>query len=301
MSTVMPGNVSLSGNAGATTPAMPAGRMRSGPYRFAAIAAGFAIALTILSLGVHRSLRERRRVAIRAMGGRYCAARPLALAARLLRSGRTQAAAFLLAWWHRRETHRGRVDEARARMASAGRRRCRRHLDNGLGRRRSRRCRRMARLPFSCSASMASPPRDRRPHRHGDDVLPDGDVAPNPSATRRREIREFHRFNITRDHCWSHSRPRILVKGPVIVVLIALAAFLYLAMGRVNPLRVAARRWPWIMLALAIGVAATWYVPASSRGVPTRGAASLSIENFGHFLPAKWAGRAKRRDPSITL
>jgi len=31
---------------------MPAAAMRSGPYRFAAIAAGFAIALTILSLGI---------------------------------------------------------------------------------------------------------------------------------------------------------------------------------------------------------------------------------------------------------
>ena len=52
MSTVMPANVSLSGNAGEMTPAMPAAAMRSGPHRFAAIAAGFAIALTILSLGI---------------------------------------------------------------------------------------------------------------------------------------------------------------------------------------------------------------------------------------------------------
>jgi len=89
----------------------------------------------------------------------------------------------------------------------------------------------------------------------------------------------------------------ILVKGPVIVVLIALAAVLYLAIGRVNPLRVAARLWPWIMLAVALVIAAAWYVPAFIAGRSDAWGGVFIDENFGHFLPAKMGGTGEAARP----
>lgn len=89
----------------------------------------------------------------------------------------------------------------------------------------------------------------------------------------------------------------ILVKGPVIVVLIALAAVLYLTIGRVNPLRVATHPWPWIMLATALVVAAAWYVPAFAAGRSDAWGGVFIDENFGHFLPAKMGGTGEAARP----
>jgi hypothetical protein len=89
----------------------------------------------------------------------------------------------------------------------------------------------------------------------------------------------------------------ILVKGPVIVVLIALAAVVYLALGSVNPLRIAARRWPWMMLAVTLAVAAAWYVPAVIAGRSEAWGGVFIDENFGHFLPAKMGGTGEAARP----
>jgi len=89
----------------------------------------------------------------------------------------------------------------------------------------------------------------------------------------------------------------ILVKGPVIVVLVALAAVLYLAIGRVNPLRVAACRWPWIMLTVALAISAAWYVPAFIAGRSDAWGGVFIDENFGHFLPAKMGGTGEAARP----
>lgn len=89
----------------------------------------------------------------------------------------------------------------------------------------------------------------------------------------------------------------ILVKGPVIVVLIALAGVLYLALSRLNPLRVAARRWPWIMLVVALVIAAAWYVPAFIAGRSDAWGGVFIDENFGHFLPAKMGGTGEAARP----
>ena len=89
----------------------------------------------------------------------------------------------------------------------------------------------------------------------------------------------------------------ILAKGPVIVVLIALAAVLYLAMGRINPLRLAARGWPWLILLIALAVAAAWYVPAFIAGRSDAWGGVFIDENFGHFLPAKMGGTGEAARP----
>ena len=93
----------------------------------------------------------------------------------------------------------------------------------------------------------------------------------------------------------------ILVKGPVIVVLIALAGVLYLALSRLNPLRVAARRWPWIMLVVALVIAAAWYVPAFIAGRSDAWGGVFIDENFGHFLPAKMGGTGEAALPYTVL
>ena len=89
----------------------------------------------------------------------------------------------------------------------------------------------------------------------------------------------------------------ILAKGPVIVVLIALAAVLYLVIGRVNLLRVAFRRWSWIILAVALAVSAAWYVPAFIAGRSDAWAGVFIDENFGHFLPTKMGGTGEAARP----
>jgi 4-amino-4-deoxy-L-arabinose transferase-like glycosyltransferase len=89
----------------------------------------------------------------------------------------------------------------------------------------------------------------------------------------------------------------ILVKGPVIVVLIALAAILYLAAGRSNPLRLATCIWPWLLLLTALAVAAAWYVPAFIAGRSDAWGGVFVDENFGHFLPAKMGGTGEAARP----
>jgi 4-amino-4-deoxy-L-arabinose transferase-like glycosyltransferase len=89
----------------------------------------------------------------------------------------------------------------------------------------------------------------------------------------------------------------ILVKGPVIAVLIALAAFLYLLMGRINPIPFAVRGWPWLLMLIAIAVAAIWYVPAFIAGRNDSWSGVFIDENFGHFLPAKMGGTGEAARP----
>ncbi len=89
----------------------------------------------------------------------------------------------------------------------------------------------------------------------------------------------------------------ILAKGPVIVVLMALAAVLYLATRRVNPLRLALRGWPWLLLLIALAVAAGWYVPAFIVGRSDAWGGVFIDENFGHFLSARMGGTGEAARP----
>ncbi len=88
----------------------------------------------------------------------------------------------------------------------------------------------------------------------------------------------------------------VLAKGPIAIVLCALAASIYLLIERRNPLALLRQRWPWQVVAIAVAVGAVWYVPAAIAG----GNKILRIvfaENFGHFMPAKLGGTGESYRP----
>ena len=88
----------------------------------------------------------------------------------------------------------------------------------------------------------------------------------------------------------------ILTKGPVAIVLCALALTIYLLMERRNPIALLGERWPWQIVAIAIAIGAIWYVPATLVG----GHKILRIifaENFGHFMPVRLGGTGESYRP----
>jgi 4-amino-4-deoxy-L-arabinose transferase-like glycosyltransferase len=88
----------------------------------------------------------------------------------------------------------------------------------------------------------------------------------------------------------------VLAKGPIAIVLCALAASIYLLIERRNPLALLRQRWPWQVVAIAVAIGAVWYVPAAIAG----GNKILRIifaENFGHFMPAKLGGTGESYRP----
>ncbi len=92
-----------------------------------------------------------------------------------------------------------------------------------------------------------------------------------------------------------------LTKGPLALVLCALGAAVYLLLARRNPLRLAARAWPWMTLAIAAAIAAAWYVPAM---IETHGAIAgvqLMQENLGHLVPARMGGTGEASRPFYYL
>jgi hypothetical protein len=88
----------------------------------------------------------------------------------------------------------------------------------------------------------------------------------------------------------------VLTKGPVVVVLAALGVLVYLALTRTSPLAQLKRPWPWIAGAVALGVAALWYVPAALIG-GAEYRAVLFDENLGHFLPERLGGTGEAARP----
>jgi 4-amino-4-deoxy-L-arabinose transferase-like glycosyltransferase len=89
----------------------------------------------------------------------------------------------------------------------------------------------------------------------------------------------------------------VLTKGPVTIALLALAAFIYLLLMRSNPFAVVRRWWPWEVLALAVGIALLWYVPAFIAGRSSGLAGVFVDENFGHFMPAAIGGTGEATRP----
>ena len=88
----------------------------------------------------------------------------------------------------------------------------------------------------------------------------------------------------------------VLAKGPVAIVLCALAASIYLLIERRNPIAILRQRWPWQVVAIAVAIGAVWYVPAAIAG----GGKVLRIifaENFGHFMPARLGGTGESYRP----
>jgi hypothetical protein len=88
----------------------------------------------------------------------------------------------------------------------------------------------------------------------------------------------------------------ILTKGPVAIVLIGLASFIYLVLVRRSPLEVLGRGWPWLMIAVALVIGACWYVPAFVEGGRVLVGVFLS-ENFGHFMPSALGGTGEASRP----
>jgi 4-amino-4-deoxy-L-arabinose transferase-like glycosyltransferase len=88
----------------------------------------------------------------------------------------------------------------------------------------------------------------------------------------------------------------LLTKGPVAIVLCALAAAIYLAIERRSPLEMLRARWPWQVLAIALAIGAAWYVPALVVG-KERMVRLVFTENFGHFMPARLGGTGESYRP----
>jgi 4-amino-4-deoxy-L-arabinose transferase-like glycosyltransferase len=89
----------------------------------------------------------------------------------------------------------------------------------------------------------------------------------------------------------------VLTKGPVTIVLLALAALIYLLLIRSNPVALVRRLWPWEVLAMAVGIALLWYVPAFIAGRSSGLAGVFIDENFGHFMPAAMGGTGEAARP----
>jgi 4-amino-4-deoxy-L-arabinose transferase-like glycosyltransferase len=88
----------------------------------------------------------------------------------------------------------------------------------------------------------------------------------------------------------------ILAKGPIAIVLCALAASIYLLIERRNPIAILRQRWPWQVVGIAVAIGLVWYVPAAIAG----GNKILKIivaENFGHFMPARLGGTGESYRP----
>lgn len=88
----------------------------------------------------------------------------------------------------------------------------------------------------------------------------------------------------------------VLTKGPIAIVLIGLAGLIYLLLVRRSPLEVLSHGWPWQMAAVALAIAACWYVPAFIAGGWVVVGVFLS-ENFGHFMPATLGGTGEASRP----
>jgi 4-amino-4-deoxy-L-arabinose transferase-like glycosyltransferase len=88
----------------------------------------------------------------------------------------------------------------------------------------------------------------------------------------------------------------ILAKGPIAIVLCALAASIYLMIERRNPIALLRQRWPWQVVAIAVAIGAIWYVPAAIVG-GHRIVRIIFAENFGHFMPVRLGGTGESYRP----
>ena len=88
----------------------------------------------------------------------------------------------------------------------------------------------------------------------------------------------------------------VLTKGPMVLVLCALSALIYLLLVRRNPLPFLRERWTWQLLVIALIFGAVWYVPAIIAG--KRGFLRIIFaENLGHFMPGKLGGTGESHRP----
>ncbi len=93
----------------------------------------------------------------------------------------------------------------------------------------------------------------------------------------------------------------ILTKGPLALVLCTLATAVYVLLVGRNPLKLLLRPGPWMVLAVAVALAAAWYVPALLESRGALATVQLREENLGHFLPGTWGGTGEAARPAYYI
>jgi 4-amino-4-deoxy-L-arabinose transferase-like glycosyltransferase len=88
----------------------------------------------------------------------------------------------------------------------------------------------------------------------------------------------------------------ILTKGPLALVLCAVAIVGYLLLRRRNPIDLVRIGWPWQAAGLAFAIAALWYVPAFLHDRSLL-AVQFGEENLGHMMPSGWGGTGEAARP----
>jgi len=88
----------------------------------------------------------------------------------------------------------------------------------------------------------------------------------------------------------------VLTKGPVAIVLPAIAVAIYLLLERRNPLEMLAERWVWSVAIPVIALSIAWYAIWFAFGDP-RFRHTFMTENFGHFLPVAAGGTGEGGRP----
>jgi 4-amino-4-deoxy-L-arabinose transferase-like glycosyltransferase len=88
----------------------------------------------------------------------------------------------------------------------------------------------------------------------------------------------------------------VLTKGPIALVLTALAIIFYLLMLKRNPLRLLRERWVWETAIPVLAMTAAWYAIWFRFGSPHL-ARTFITENFGHFMPARAGGTGESARP----
>ncbi len=89
----------------------------------------------------------------------------------------------------------------------------------------------------------------------------------------------------------------MLAKGPVALVLTALAGVVYVLIVRGRAaFAIVRERWPWLVGAIALAMAALWYLPAVVAG--GREMREILVqENLGHFAPRGMGGTGEASRP----
>jgi 4-amino-4-deoxy-L-arabinose transferase-like glycosyltransferase len=80
----------------------------------------------------------------------------------------------------------------------------------------------------------------------------------------------------------------VLARGPLVLILAAFAALIFLILSKSRPLALLREAWPLQVAALALIIAACWYVPRYVTGREQDAAMSLS-RGLGHFASADTA------------
>ncbi len=89
----------------------------------------------------------------------------------------------------------------------------------------------------------------------------------------------------------------VLTKGPIAIVLTALATVFYFLIVRRNPLVLLREQWLWAIAIPVLAMTAAWYLTWFRYGSPHL-ARTLVTENFGHFLPAGGGGTGESARPT---